>query len=321
MIRESLDVDIAVLYDFIGAGLRGNEFQRVATYDVRERTLKFPIIEKSFCTVDDPQLRLRRARVISNPQFRLSTLNLETMARLKNSNTPPGQEHVLMGYGDYSPWQEVVDELHKHAEWVVCIDPSIDDKLIKMRRDKPAEEREIIGFGSGVGLHGELNFTISTEHFRLTDIRFRMERAISALYPGWHNNALSIISESVIREARTLSGLSLVRATGVGTYLHDFFAYSLTSKILTDDDLLCNHLISLDAYRHWFTQDDQVRPDLLWMVARLDKNGRIILDMHLIECKMGQQNKIYLEKAAQQIQNGFSTNPGFYALKKPKRRR
>jgi DNA phosphorothioation-dependent restriction protein DptH len=319
MIRESLDVDIAVLYDFIGAGLRGNEFQRVATYDVRERTLKFPIIEKSFCTVDDPQLRLRRARVISNPQFRLSTLNLETMARLKNSNTPPGQEHVLMGYGDYSPWQEVVDELHKHAEWVVCIDPSIDDKLIKMRRDKPAEEREIIGFGSGVGLHGELNFTISTEHFRLTDIRFRMERAISALYPGWHNNALSIISESVIREARTLSGLSLVRATGVGTYLHDFFAYSMTSKILTsDDDLLCNHLISLDAYRHWFTQDDQVRPDLLWMVARLDKNGRIILDMHLIECKMGQQNKIYLEKAAQQIQNGFSTLIPAFMPRKPK---
>lgn len=308
MIRESLDVDIAVLYDFIGAGLRGNEFQRVESYDVRERTLKFPIIEKSFCTVDDPQLRLRRARVISNPQFRLSSLNLETMARLKNSNTPPSQEHVLMGYGDFAPWQEVVDELHKHAEWVICIDPSIDDKLIKMRRDKPAEEREIIGFGSGVGLHGELNFTISTEHFQLTDIRFRMERAISGLYPGWQNNTLTVISESVIKEARALSGLSLVRATGVGTYLHDFLAYSLTSKILTsDNDLLCNHLISLDAYRHWFTQDDQSRPDLLWMIARLDKDGRIILDMHLIECKMGQENKIYLEKAVQQIQNGFST--------------
>jgi len=318
MIRESLDVDIAVLYDFIGAGLRGNEFQRVDTYDVRERTLKFPIIEKSFCTVDDPLLRLRRARVISNPQFRLSSLHLETMARLKSSNTPSGQEHVLIGYGDFAPWQEVVDELHKHVEWVVCIDPSIDDKLIKLRRDNPSEEREIIGFGSGVGLHGELNFTISTEHFRLTDIRFRMERAISTLYPGWEDNTLTGVAESVIREARTLSGLSLVRATGVGMYLHDFLAYALTSKLLSsDEDLLCNHLISLDAYRHWFTKDD-MRPDLLWMTANIDKDGRILLNMRLIECKMALQNNVYVEKASQQIKNGFDTLIPAFMPRSPK---
>jgi len=244
--------------------------------------------------VDDPLLRLRRARVISNPQFRLSSLHLETMARLKSSNTPSGQEHVLIGYGDFAPWQEVVDELHKHVEWVVCIDPSIDDKLIKMRRDNPSEEREIIGFGSGVGLHGELNFTISTEHFRLTDIRFRMERAISTLYPGWEDNTLTGVAESVIREARTLSGLSLVRATGVGMYLHDFLAYALTSKLLSsDEDLLCNHLISLDAYRHWFTKDD-MRPDLLWMTANIDKDGRILLNMRLIECKMAASKQMFM---------------------------
>ena len=77
----------------------------------------------------------------------------------------------------------MVDELHKHAEWVVCIDPSVDDKLIKMKSDIPSEEREIIGFGSGVGLHGELNFTISTEHFRLTDIQFRLEKSRSDALP------------------------------------------------------------------------------------------------------------------------------------------
>jgi len=308
MIRDGLDVDIAVLYDFIGAGLMGNEFQRVEPYDVRERTLKFPIIEKSFCTVDDPQLRLRGARFISNPQFRLASLHLETMARLKNGNTPASQEHVLIGYGDFAPWQEVVDELHKRAEWVVCIDPSIDDKLIKIRRDVPAEEREIIGFGSGVGLHGELNFTISTEHFWLTDIRFRLERAMATLYPGWQDSILTAVTESVIKEARTLSGLSLVRATGVGTYLHDFMAYSLVGKLLAiDDNLLCSHLISLDAYRHWFTQDDRMRPDLLWLTARLDETGRILLDMHLIECKLALQNDDYVEKAVRQIQNGLST--------------
>ena len=94
----------------------------------------------------------------------------------------------------------------------------------------------------------------------------------------------------------------------MGTYLHDFLAYSLTSKLLSsEEDLLCNHLISLDAYRHWFTQDDQLRPDLLWLTARIDKDGLISLDMHLIECKLAIQNNAYVEKAVRQIQNGFST--------------
>ncbi len=307
MIRDGLDVDIAVLYDFIGAGLNVNEFQRVEPYNVLKRTLKFPIIEKSFCMVDDPQLRLRRARIIRNPQFRLASLHLETMARLKTDNVPPGNEHVLIGYGDFATWQEVVDELHKRAEWVVCIDPSIDDMLIKMRHDAAAEEREIIGFGSGVGLHGELNFTISTEHFRLSDILYRLERAVAELYPGWPESILKSVAESVMKEAQTLSGLSLVRATGVGTYLHDFMAYSLSSKLLaTEDNLLCSHLISLDAYRHWFTDGDQMRPDLLWLAARLDESERIVLSMHLIECKLGIRNEEHVEKAVQQVKNGLN---------------
>lgn len=307
MIRDGLDVDVAVLYDFIGAGLKGNDFLSVTPYNVLARTLKFPIIEKPFCTVDDPQLRLRRARIISNPQFRTASLHTEIMARLKNPNTPIGHEHVLVGFGDFAPWQEAIDELHQHTEWVVCIDPSIDDMLIKTRRDSHAKEREIIGFGSGVGLHGELNFTVSTEHFNLSDIRFRLERAIKELYPGWDPNALNAIAESVIRESQNLSGLSLVRATGVGTYLHDFMAYALTSKMLQPQpDLLCSHLITLDAYQHWFDGEDRERPDLLWLTARLD-GDRIALDLHLIECKLAQRNYAHVDKAVRQIHNGLAT--------------
>ena len=308
MIRDGLDVDIAVFYDFIGAGLSGNEFKRVDPYDVRERTLKFPIVEKSFCMVEDPSKVLRRARVISNPQFRLPSLHLETMARLKNQNTPAKQEHVLVGYGDFGPWQEVVDELHKRSEWVVCIDPSIDDSLIKTRRDSSGKEREIIGFGSGVGLHGELNFTVSTEHFGLSDVRFRLARAIAERYPQWRKEDLDKVTDAVIRQAQSLSGLSLVRATGVGTYLHDFLAYCLVRKLLiAKEDLLCSHLVSLDAYRHWFAHGDSTRPDLLWMAARLDEDGRVALDMHVLECKLGSRNEDYLTKAIGQVQNGLAT--------------
>lgn len=308
MIKDSLDVDIAVLYDFISAGFEGNDFQGVRSYDVRERTLKFPIVEKSFCMVKDPELELTRSRVISNPQFVISSLHLETMARIRNENTPSGQEHVLIGYGDYTPWQLVVDELHKHAEWVVCIDASSDDTLIKKRRHQDGTEREIIGFGSGVGAHGQLNFTVSTEHFKLSDILFRLKRSISELYQGWDQETLGLVSKSVLTEAQTLSGLSLIRATGVGHYIRDFMGYALANKLLPDaEDLLCARLISLDAYRHWFTGGDERRPDLLWLKAKLDEDGRIRLDMGLIECKLGQQNDDYVEKAISQIRNGLAS--------------
>ena len=320
MIQDGLDVDIAVLYDFISAGVDGTEFQSVRSYDVRERTLKFPIVEKSFCIVNDPELELIRSRVISNPQFIIASLHLETMARIKNENTPSGQEHVLIGHGDYTPWQPVVDELHKHAEWVVCIDASIDDTLIKKKRHQDSKEREIIGFGSGVGAHGELNFTVSTEHFRLSDIHFRLQGAITELYHGWDKDTLEIVSESVLKEAKTLSGLSLVRATGTGEYIRDFMGYALACKLLPEaGDLLCGHLISLDAYRHWFTGSDGSRPDLLWLKAKLDETGRINIEMHLIECKLAQHNDDHVEKATSQIKNGLaSLIPAFTPKSKSK---
>ncbi len=309
MIADSLEVDIAILYDFIGAGRSGNDFENVEPYDVTERTLRFPILEKAFCSMSDPHHILQRSRIISNRQFRLGTLHAEVMARLKNKGTALGDEHVVLGYGDYTPWQSIVDELHKRTEWVVCIDPNIDERLIKRNGTTSELAREIVGFGSGVGLHGESNYTISTEKFSLSDISYRLELAIKNLYPEWPADIRTPIAQSVLREAQMLSGLSLVRATGVGTHIHDFMAYSLTRKILkADTDYLCDHLVSLDAFRHWFdSAESGERPDLLWMVARIGETGCFEFDIKLIECKLAKQNQAHIDKAIKQLENGLAT--------------
>ncbi|NCB25559.1 MAG: ATP-binding protein [Bacteroidia bacterium] len=309
MIRDSLDVDIAFFYDFIDAGAKGNEFMSIGRFDVRGRTLKFPITEKSFCSVNNPYEKLKRSRVISNPQFEIASLHLETMVRIKNRNTPPEQEHVLVGYGDFAPWQEVIDEAHLRAEWVVCIDPSIDDTLAKASRDSSVEKREIVGFGSGVGLHGELNYTISTEQFALTDVCYRIQESIKGVYAGWNKEQFSEVAEAVVRSGQTISGVSLVKATGTNeNYIHDFMAYSLAKKILMDEEqkFFCSTLVSLDAYDHWFEKESK-RPDLLWIKAQTDEKGKIILSCCLIECKLALENKVSLSKALEQIQDGFKT--------------
>lgn len=314
LIESGLDVDIAFLTNFVRAGSEGNDFQVVDAYDVRTRTLKFPILEKSFCASSAPGRRLRRARVLSNRQFVLTTGHAEVMARLKSPATPQNTPHVVLGYGDYTPWQGVVDALHRRAEWVVAIDPNIDERLISERGRDSEKAREIIGFGSGVGAHGESNYTISTEHFQLADVLFKLIAAIEELYSGWETESYQQIAQSVLAEAKRLSGLSLVRATGFGQYIRDFMAYSLTRKLLRcNDQVLCDQLVSLDAYQHWFdSAESGMRPDLLWVVARISKEGRVHLDLRLIECKLAQMSETHLDKAREQLENGLRHLPAMF---------
>lgn len=307
LVEKSLDVDVAFLNGFIRAGSQGNDFELVDPYDVTTRTLKFPILEKSFCSFRDPGRRLQRARVLSNRQFRVTTLHAEVMARLKSRETPQNTHHVVLGYGDYGPWQGVVDTLHQQAEWVVCIDPNVDERLIAEKSRDTLEAREIIGFGSGVGTHGEANYTISTEQFRLSDVLHKLTASIGEVYTGWTAETFRRVAESVLSESRHLSGLSLVRATGIGQYVRDFMAYSLTRKLLTaDNEVLCDHLVSLDAFRHWFdSADTDTRPDLLWLTAKLGDAGRLHLDLRLIECKLAKMSDAHLDKAREQLENGL----------------
>ena len=309
LIHSSLEADIAVLYDFIGAGKGGNRFAEVKPFDILSRTLKFPILEKSCCSVRHPVDRYKRSRVMSNLQFSLGKMHTQIMHRLKNQGVQQEREYVVLGFGDYAPWRGVIDALHAKAEWVVCIDPNIDERLIKVPVGSQAREREIIGFGSGVGSHGEANYTISSEQFSLADIHVRLAAAVQEVYSsqGWTVSDCQAVASSALKQASELSGLSLVRATGVGHYIRDFMAYSLTRKMLRENRaVLCDHLVSLDAYRHWFDlADDERRPDLMWLTAWLDEQKRVCLEIRLIECKLAAQSDEHLIKARTQINNGL----------------
>jgi DNA phosphorothioation-dependent restriction protein DptH len=309
LINDSFEADIAILYDFVSAGKGGNRFAEVMPFDVTGRTLKFPILEKSCCAVRHPTDSFKRSRVISNRQFTLGTLHSQVMHRLKNQGVQPGKEFVILGVGDFAPWRGVVDALHSKAEWVICVDPSMDERLVKIPAGDRVREREIVGFGSGVGSHGEANYTISTEQFSLADVQMRLAASVQEVYAGarWSAEDCQAVAKSVLREARELSGLSLVRATGVGHYIRDFMAYSLTRKMLREKrTMLCDTLVSLDAYRHWFDlAESERRPDLLWLTARIEDDNRVYLNARLIECKVARRSDEHLLKARAQIANGL----------------
>lgn len=303
IIDSSLEADIAVLSHFISAGVKGNRMEPVpAPHDVTSRPIQFPILEKAFCSPAERHHRDERYRVLSNRQFMVATKHLDVLARLKGMASG---NHIALGRGDFSPWRGVIDALHKNVEWVVCIDSSIDEQLL--RQGKDSSIRDLIGFGSGVGSHGEANYTISTELFHFSDLLHKLKASISNVVEGWTKADHIQAAQFAIEQAKGLSGLSLIRATGVSQHIRDVLAYALARvKFSTNKDTLCDQFISLDAYQHWFDNaSSKMRPDILYLAASLTEEGVLHLDMRIIECKLGKKSDIHLEKAREQVDCGL----------------
>lgn len=263
--------------------------------------LKFPVLEKVNCAVIDGGKVKERELVLSNRRFNLGTLHAEVMARLRNPYGA-GPEHVVVSTTDFGPWEKVIDAAHKNCVWFVCMDPIVDEKLIR----KGDNDREIIGFGTGVGPHGEYNFTISTEQFYLSDVVNKISRQLAGLIKSNDHAVIKKVASNLTKEALSISGLSIVKATGPSQYVRDFIAYALVRKLLPqEEEVFCDEIISLDAFMHWFDfGPGAMRPDLLRLQAKIE-NLSFKIKAQIIECKLAKQSEGYLEKALQQIEEGL----------------
>ena len=311
--RSDFEADVAILMNFITAGDVGNDVELAEPFKVDlDYPLKFPVVETPRCSDEHPARASVRAKVISNRRFRLATLHSELGVYFKHHDYPRGQEYIVISEGDYGRWRNLIEKLHKRATWVVCLDPAIDEKLAR-NQDSSGEHtsREIIGFSSGLGFRGELNYTLSTERSSLADVEKEVAKQLNRICGPWDNDILTSTSHCLVSKSRQLSGLSLVRATGPGEKnIRDLISSTLVRITLPTPDnkglLLCDELISLDAFMHWFdTAGDPERPDLLRIVACLQEDGRILIDAHIVECKLALENSDHLNKAHVQLESGL----------------
>lgn len=309
--KEDFDADIALIPHFIDAGSAGNDISAAMPYQEQWAChIKFPIVEVPRCADKHPALAFERKRIISNRQFELPTLHAELKARFKHPGNLSTQKHLVISRGDFSPWLSIVDQLHKKSTWVVCLDPCIDERLISLTNAGDAWKREIIGFASGLGVHGELNYTVSTERSSLADVERGIREQVNGIFGPWRNEDVAKAAHRLVMESRKLSGLSLVRATGPTRYVHDLIGYALIRICLPDlpseGTLLCDELLALDTFKHWFdTAESGERPDLLRLVVFLKENGRIEITAQLIESKVAKQADAHLQKAHGQVENGL----------------
>lgn len=296
------EYDVFYFMDF--AKSTASRFQALEPLCLPDDYQKFPIVEKVSSRMAWGGKEYQRERILSNPRFQLNAMHAEVMASLQQSNVS-GQKHVIISTSDFEPWTTTVDKTHKCSGWVVCIDPSIDELLLRKVHDG-SFDREVIAFGTGVGPHGEKNFTISTEQFSMYDIERKVSTIVSSELGLMDQVEAQAVASALVREAANIAGLSVVKATGGDRFVRELIANSLARKVLARDSVaFCDELISLDAFLHWFDEPMvQKRPDLLRIRAEI-VDGYFEITLQLIECKLAGQFDGYLEEAREQIESGL----------------
>ena len=316
---SDFEADIAVLLSFLDVSGGGSDLVNAPPCPgppVGKALRRFPVVETPRCVDQQAAKRLVRGRIISNRHFELATLHSELTARLKHPDVPSDRRHLVVCEGSYEPWVEIVNRLHERATWVLCLDPAVDERLIAhdYRNSSDRNKRSIIGFASGVGIHGELNFTVSTERASLGDIHRKMADKVNEIFGPWEPGRRNAAARLIVTQARALSGLSLVQATGKGEQVRNLIGYGVVRRCLpppakpAGDLLLRDELVVLDTYYHWFDNVEDgsdMYPDLLRIVAFVDAGDRVRVEATLFECKVSSDVLRYLETAWSQLENGL----------------
>ncbi|HNT06464.1 MAG TPA: DUF853 family protein, partial [Anaerolineae bacterium] len=298
-------LDVMLLTDFGEVG--ESRFEEVSDDKLPDDGFRqFPILEKTCCAILAGGRHRVRERVLSQRRFALASLNAEVLNRVQAGTLPPERTHVVISQTQFDAWDPVLDAAHECSTWVVCLDPAVDEQLLLRTGAAETRKREIIGFGTGVGAHGESNYTISTEQFRLTDIERRIGQQLAALFERWDDATREQIAETLVRTASQMGGLSLVKATGPSQYVRDYIAYSTLCHLLTNEEgYYCNQMVSLDAFRHWFGDSiPGLRPDLLRLRARII-NGLVHIEADVLECKLAHRSEHHLGEALHQVEAGL----------------
>ena len=288
-------------------------FDRTGDEIIDKDQAKFPMT----FTPDTISATHGMSRKVSISQFQFPASREQTQANFIIAS-PYSQEGVYRTFRtlELTDIQNHIIEIsHNACKWVVCIDPAIDRKMLENTRSR------IIGFTTGEGSYGELNVTVSARKDILVDIKRLLQKRIKEKFSNWDEDRLKKAAEYCVDElSQYMDGSRILKALNPYDYeIHSFLAYILTLQMLgltkSNDRYAVRALISLDSYKHWFTEDDELskdnkRPDFMLIeipktVHNLDPAQNLEIHIKIIECKMGFQNENHIAKAQTQLEKGL----------------
>lgn len=306
--------DIIILYESRNASIwKNHNLHSSILYEVpamrKAITQKFPMVEELLPkkSADD----ILRHRLVSNRQFEACSAYFRySRAVLNTKSIDKDKDVVVMEEYDFSSWLKLFDKCLDHCERIITIGSEMDKDLILCGRNSGADKPVVIvGFGSGIGANANLNYTVSSRLLNLKSIKTRLAESFSNMYFNSRKNPsdwLPVINQ-LYEDSNRMADLSLIKAFGCHSfYSHDFFGYAMIRHLYKQRKAMCDVMISLDSYRHWFkNMDSKIRADLLWIVAdvKKDDSGRNIFSIKasVLESKVGYDILgNYLQHAAEQ---------------------
>lgn len=308
VLSSKLDSDLTILYS--NSDSCSVLFRDLIVDESDEILLAFPMLQKVLPKFKMNSKRNERYKVYLNRQFKSSTeyIKLMNTVRIGKPLIDKKNEIYLLKKLIYSNFIEVLEICHNNSEMVLCIGEDVDKDIVL---SNSYNSTILIGFGSGIGSRAELNYTLSTKIDNRNIIVDNLSNSLMQLYVQFNETSSLKIVENLLSQTKKVTDLSIFRAlSNSDTNKHDYFAYMFTRRILNlkkDKDIVCDTIVSLDSYMHWFKfENSKEHTDLIWLVVRKerDENSRDIykVNMHLIECKLGKNvTKTYSDKAYEQL--------------------
>ncbi|MDQ0201068.1 ATP-binding protein [Neobacillus ginsengisoli] len=262
---------------------------------------RFPMV---FHPMPIYESELTRRVSVSQRQFHSSFIYSQLTHRVEYPDSKEGIYRVEKELNLPDQMYQVLDVLHSKARWVVTLDTALDKNFFN--RDK------VISFSTGEGPYGELNMTISASDKMRTDVITRLTKRLKDLFPSWGNDKLNACAKYCIEQSKELDGIKILKALNPYDYeIHSFLSYILSVNTINvnsrEENILLKAYIPMDSYMHWFS-DSSNRPDYLLIQIKKDdlKNDFIEIDATIVECKMGRENNVHVEKGLTQLNNSIN---------------
>lgn len=289
-----------------------------------EDTNNFPNVEKIienrypavYLPIPTNEIRTRKV-AISQPQFQCEYSHAQFMVYV-GSSIAKDDKFRLVKHVELTDNNEVLLKvLHEKAAWVIVLDENIDIKLMNLETNK------IIGFSTGEGYFGELNTTISSRDYFLTDLEKFLKIRLKNKF-NWNINETSIAAKNCMDYAQMLDGAQILKAINPDDEaVNNYLAYILTSKMENIDQIdnekyYLRKIVNLDAHSHLFTEQmnlnenkkGELRPDFLILEIptqsnSLDDETSLNINAKIIECKVAKHNDEHINNAKNQVISGY----------------
>lgn len=263
----------------------------------------------------------KREVEISQLQFPVSAIHTKVMYKLikKEKNMGDFFPRVVKTTRVKEEKLVLMEQLHQSAKWVICQDMGL-DKHILFQQQKESNRYKIIGFSTGEGTFGEYNVLVSAKEEMVGDLKQRIKRKLNSTFGKWKEEQLEKAATHCVEIAKELNGSSLLKALNPeDENIRNFLAYILTTDYLKrlnkEKKPECEIIISLDSHKHWFQEHGEEGmgkldsyPDFLQLTVRrdeVDEKHNLHIAAKLIECKLAFEKEKHVQKAKEQIHNGY----------------